>query len=143
MTRFRATLQPITIVQRLSEAKSKRSQAKVIRDAWESDSEEFFLGLEMALDPRANYHTVSVPEIQDTEDGDPGTFTFNDFCRLARNLKDGEIGGETAKRAIVAAALKANISEWNLWYRRILLKSLADILPMDVIQSTLSELTNR
>ncbi len=141
MVQFKATMRPITIIQRLAAAKSKRSQQKIITDAWQSDSEEFFLGLEMALDPSQDFHLDSAPEIQDVDDGDPGTLTFSAFYLLAKSLANGDVKGEFAKRAVDEAAMKANISEWNLWYRRILLKTLDKSIPMDVIRSTLIRLT--
>ena len=134
-------MQPIMIIQKLALTKSKPAQSKIISDAWESDSEEFFLGLEMALDPNLNFHVVSVPEIQDPDDGDVGTFSFNDFLILSRSLANGNLKGDVVENLLIEAAQKANISEWNLWYRRILLKTLANSLPLDIIRSTLSRLT--
>lgn len=142
MSRLKTEMKPIMIIQKLSEAKTSRSQEKIIKDAWESDSEDFFIGLELSVNPNINFNVTSAPEIQDPDDGDPGTLTFRDFHVVANRLSEGELSGEAAKQAINEAALKANITEWNLWYRRILLKTLHKCLPMDVIQSTLIRLTS-
>jgi hypothetical protein len=139
--RFKAPLTPVAIVQKLLIAKTKKLQEKILCDAWEFNCDDFFLGLQMAVDPDIKFNLISAPEIQDVDTGDPGTFTFVDFRKLAKNLVDKDIVGDVAKRAIVDAALKANITEWNLWYRRILLKTLPNVLPMDVVISTLSRLT--
>jgi hypothetical protein len=142
MTR-KAKMQPIVILQRLQAAKSKKALEKVIIDAWNSDSEEFFLGLEMSVDPNLKFGITSAPEIQDPDDGDPGSFTFNDFLALTQSLSSAQLDEAEARRAVVEAALRCNVSEWNKWYRRILLKNLHHQLPMDVITKVLFRLTNR
>ncbi len=140
---YKAQMKPITIIQKLDVAKSKRSQEKIIQDAWNSDSEDFFLGLEIALDPNMNFNLSTVPEIQDNDDGSEGDFTFKEFYLLAKQLANGQISGDASKKLLIDAAMKANISEWNLWYRRILLKTLPNYLPMDIIKNSLLKLTSQ
>jgi hypothetical protein len=142
MPRFKAPLKPLAVLQKLQQAKTTKSQERVVTEAWNSDSEEFFVGFQLAVDPTVKFNVPTVPEIQDTDDGSPGTFSFADFIRLSNQLKNQELTGEAAQQALAKAACEANISEWNLWYRKILLKTLQAGLPMDTILKTLSRLTS-
>ena len=135
-------MKPIDIIVKLSKTKSKKKQAEIITEAWNSDCEEFFIGLDMALNPNLNFGVNRVPEIQDEDDGEPGELTFDSFCHLAMTLANGSQDQASAKSLIEEAALSSNISEWNLWYRRIHLKSLPKFLPMEVIKDTLMSLTS-
>jgi hypothetical protein len=136
-------MQPVMILQKLRAAKSKKAQEKIITDAWKSDSEEFFIGLELAVDPNLKFGLTAVPEIQDPDDGDPGSLKFEDFLALTQDLSAGRCAAEDARRRIVEAALRCNVTAWNQWYRKILLKNLQNQLPMDVITTVLSRLTKR
>jgi hypothetical protein len=142
MPKFKAPLKPLAVIQKLSLAKTKKGQEKVITDAWESDSEEFFVGLQLAVDPTVQFNLKTVPEIEDIDDGAQGTFGFADFVALAQNIAKNEMEPDAVKEALVTAACTANVSEWNLWYRKILLKTLHGSLPLDVILGTLSRLTS-
>lgn len=134
-------MKPIDIILKLSKTSDPDEQARIISDAWNQDCEEFFIGLDLAINPNIDFGVSRVPEIQDEDDGEPGDLTFTRFYNLAMQLASGNLGDLTAKSLIEEAALSSNITEWNLWYRRILLKSLAKFLPMEVIQTTLIRLT--
>lgn len=131
-------MKPIDIV--LSLLDSRNDHTAITKKAWENDAEEFFIGLSMASNPDLIFGLDKVPAI-DEDDDDPGNFSFSDFYVLAMKLANKELEGDAAKEAVENAAMIANVKEWNLWYRRILLKSLTKYLPMDVIQKELIRLT--
>ena len=134
---------PLEIIEKLNQAKTDKKMLEVIKSAWERDSEEFFFGVALAFDEKVDFGLKKVPEIQDPDDGNPGEFSFNDFCNLAQKLTKKELKGKELSAAIEEAALKSNISEWNLWYRKILLKTLHKSLPMNLIKTFLEELHNQ
>lgn len=131
-------LTPIEIVKGLMDPSVDHNA--LIEQAWDSDSEEFFMGLDLAINPAINFGITKVPAIDEDDDG-TGSLTFGEFYTLAMRLAHQDIMGELAKEAVVDAALRANVTEWNLWYRRILLKSLNKHLPMETIQHSLIRLT--
>lgn len=133
----------IDIVKQLIQTSDIEKQTQIVKKAWEEDCDEFFVGIEMSLDESLDFKLKSVPEIQDPDDGEEGTFKFDDFKVLTAKLLDPELDDKTRKNLVNEAALSANITEWNLWYRRILLKNLHKYLPFEVIASTLMNLTKR
>lgn len=122
-------------------AQNAADQAILIRVAWEEDCEDFFIGLDLATNPSINFGLTAVPEIDEEDDGAPGTLTFAHFHKVALNIASGELDPAQTTKLLEDCALTANVSEWNLWYRRILLKSLCLHLPMEVIQNVLIQLT--
>jgi len=115
--------------------------ALVIQDAWNADCEEFFIGLDLAVNPDLQYHLDKVPGLPE-DDAEEGTLTFGQFFQLAMSLARDKPLPEQAVQAVNNAAMSADATEWNLWYRRILLKSLHKHLPMDTIQKELIRLTS-
>jgi len=130
---------PIDIVLRLMDP--AEDHAAVIREAWNSDNEEFFIGLDLALNPSLDFGLDRVPGLPD-DDTDPGTLTFSSFYKLAMGLAHENPNKDDAQQFVEDAALSANAQEWNFWYRRILLKSLTKHLPMETIQTELMRLTS-
>lgn len=110
----------------------------IIQDAWNSDNEEFFIGLDMAINPLLEFGVQRVPSLPE-DDEEPGTLSFSAFYNLAMTLANDK--PSNSGELIENAALTANALEWNLWYRRILLKSLHKHLPMETIQTELIRLT--
>lgn len=134
-------MKPIQIIQAVLKAQTAEDQAKAFKVAWDSDCEEFFIGLDLATNPNIQFGLAAVPEIDEVDDGDPGTLTFEYFHKVALNIANGELTAPQVRKLLEDCALTANISEWNLWYRRILLKNLHSHLPMDVLQNVLIQLT--
>lgn len=128
----------IDIVLRLMDPQA--DHAEVIREAWQQDHEEFFIGLDLAVNPTFTYNLDRVPALP-ADDAEPGSLTFAQFFQLAMGLAKDNPLPDIAERAVADAAMSANAQEWNLWYRRILLKSLHKHLPMETIQKELIRLT--
>jgi hypothetical protein len=134
-------MKTIEIIQKLLAAQTYERVHDTISEAWEKDCEDFFLGLDLATNPAMNFGLAAVPEIDEEDDGDPGTLTFAYFYKVALNIASGELEASQVRKVLEDCALSSNITEWNLWYRRILLKSLASRLPMADIQKALISLT--
>lgn len=135
-------MRPVDVVLKLISTADPIQQAEIIRTAWQQDITDFWVGLEIATNPNYDFSLNGVPYIDDEDDGDVGEFTFSDFYDLALKLANRDLTAKRAEQAIYEAAGICNITEWNHWYRRILLKNLHQILPMTVIQNTLIELTS-
>jgi hypothetical protein len=140
MTKQKTKLKPLEILQRLDQAKTDKTKHKIITDAWISDNEEFFLGLQYAFDNTIKFNITSVPAVQD-DDEESGSLTFIEFIALAKKISSPNITIEAASKAVNDAALRANIFEWNLWYRRILQKTLQKHISEKIINDCLTALT--
>jgi hypothetical protein len=131
-------MKTIEIVQSLLDPEN--NHRITLEQAWDQDSEEFWIGLSLGTSPDYDFKVTKVPALPD-DDEEPGTLTFAEFYDLALKLHHGDLVGISAQDAIENAALSADAKEWNLWYRRILLKSLSKHLPMKTIQEELIRLT--
>lgn len=135
-------MKPIDVIKELTAGNgSPDGQKEIIRQVWEADCDDFFMGLDLATNPKYEYGLDAVPLIEEEDDGDPGTLTFAYFHKVCLNLAAGTLTPTQVQTVLEDCALKANISEWNLWYRRILLRTLHKHLPMDVIKQALLSLT--
>lgn len=131
-------MKPIEIIEKLMNPQVNHRQ--VIEQAWDADVEHFWIGLSLGTSLEYSFGLDKVPALPEDDD-EPGTLTFEEFYDLALKLAHGNIVGLEAQKAVEDAALKADAREWNLWYRRILLKSLPKYLPMVTIQEELIRLT--
>ena len=133
----------MAILDSLSKAKSDKRIEKIITDAWNRDSEEFFLGLQYSMDPLVDYKIHKCPRYEEDIDED-GDFTFDDFFILTNKIiKAKNISLEEIQDLIRDAASKANPKEWNNFYRRIILKELQNDIKISSIIPVLSKLTNQ
>lgn len=133
-------MRAVDIAVELSEATTNRKRDAAVRRAW-NECEEFFLGLQMSMDPTAKPPLASVPQFEEEDDGFEGSLTFAEFTTIWSLITAESCTAEAAKEIVWEAAERANVTEWNLWYRRILLKTLHTTLPMDRVSHVLKELT--
>lgn len=131
-------MQPIDIV--LSLMDPTGNHRATLTKAWNEDVEDFWIGLSLSTSTDYHFGLDSVPGLPEDDD-EPGTLTFQEFYDLAMKLAHKDLVGQQAIEAVENAALSAEAREWNLWYRRILLKSLPKYLPIAEIQKELIRLT--
>lgn len=86
-----------------------------------ADNEELFEGFRLALDNLVTFGVKKVP----THSGPDGQgLPWAAFKSLADLLYNRQLTGHDARDAIELALSAAKQDEWNLWYRRILIKDL-------------------
>jgi DNA ligase-1 len=100
---------------------SRLNKEAIILAIAEEGCDEFFAGCQLALDPMVTFGVKQVPEKKD-EDG-PG-FSWDSFVVLASGLRNRNLTGHDARDAITEAIALSTKTEWNGWYRRILIKDL-------------------
>ena len=110
------------IIDELSLTSSKLAKEAIVLQEAEAGNAELFDGFRMAYDPMITFGVKQIPE--KLTPNQVGTFTFADFCELARKLSQRELTGNAAKEALEAAMVQATVADWNGWYRRILLKDM-------------------
>ena len=111
---------PWKIIQELESDNSRLKKEAIIRRESDADNDVFFEGVCMALDGFRTYGFKQVPK--STKDG--GGLTWMEFKELVRQLEHREATGNTAKQMVQQACDEADMSQWNDWYRRILIKDL-------------------
>jgi len=112
--------QPDSIIRALEIHPSRLDKEAIIQAAHEEGLSEFFEGVTMALDAMVTFGVKQVPEA--TVDGQGLAWTV--FKDLADKLQSRKLTGNAARDAIDLCMQIATKSQWNDWYRRILIKDL-------------------
>jgi len=112
--------QPQAIIEKLEADNSRLAKEQVILEAMEEGLDEFFEGVRMALDPLVTFGVKQVPEA--TVDGQG--LSWPTFKELARKLINRSLTGHAARDAIILCKDTATVEQWNMFYRRILIKDL-------------------
>lgn len=113
--------QPETIIMDLEDHNSRLDKEAILLKAMQEGLDEFFEGVRMALDPLYTFGVKQVPEKKNNEgQGLP----WLAFKGLAEQLNTRALTGHAARDAIALAMSVATQSQWNNFYRRILIKDL-------------------
>ena len=114
-------MKPYQIIQRLEADPSRLAKEKIIAEAIDLADPIFFDGLKLALDKLVTFGVQKVP----THSGPDGQgLPWPAFLQLADSLYRRQLTGHDARDAIELALTVATQTEWNDWYRRILIKDL-------------------
>jgi len=100
---------------------SRLNKEAIILAQAEFGNAELFEGMRLALDPMITFGVKKVP----SHSGPDGQgLPWIAFLKLVDQLQKRELTGNDAKTAIELALTVATQSQWNDWYRRILIKDL-------------------
>lgn len=113
--------QPEIVIQRLEADNSRLAKEEILKQAADEGLVEFFDGVRMALDKLYTLHIKQVP-IKEQDDGQGLGWT--NFLELAEALHSRKITGHDARDAVNLAMDVATKTQWNDFYRRILIKDL-------------------
>lgn len=109
------------VISDLENHPSRLNKEAIVLAQAEFSNSEFFAGCKLALDPMITFGVKQVPEKTGT-DG-PG-LSWAGFQSVAQRLANRELTGNVARAAVETLMNTATCSEWNGWYRRILIKDL-------------------
>jgi len=109
------------VIRALETHNLRTNKEEIILAQAEAGNEEFFDGCRLALDPMITFGLKQIPEKTD-EDG-PGLH-YNTFSLIASCLITRDLTGNAARDAVAEIMKEATTSQWNDWYRRILIKDL-------------------
>ena len=112
--------QPQEIIKQLEADNSRLAKEQVLLSAMEEGLDEFFAGVRMALDPLYTFGVKQVPESKVNGQG----LKWEIFLDLAEKLNKRELTGHDARDAILLTRDIATMDQWNMFYRRILIKDL-------------------
>jgi DNA ligase-1 len=113
--------QPEVIIQRLEADNSRLAKEQIIADAMDEGLDEFFEGVRMCLD---KLYTFGVKQVPVKEDDAGQGLAWVNFKQLSDSLYLRKITGHAARDAIILAMSVATKTQWNDFYRRILIKDL-------------------
>lgn len=113
------------VIAALDQTPSRLDKEKLVLAAWDYGIVEFFEGAIMAYDAMKTYGVKKVPLIDEQDDPNfRSSFEWDSFKDLAQKLGNRELTGNAARQALVDAANKSSVVNWNGFYRRVLLKDL-------------------
>ena len=113
--------EPYTIIQELESDNSRLFKEEIIAREMNAGNTEFFNGLRIALD---KLHTFGVKIIEVCPSSGPGIHNPEIFYSIAEKLNKRNLTGHAARDAINDLMNISTQAQWNLWYRRILIKDL-------------------
>ena len=113
-------IQPQEIIAKLEADNSRLAKELVLADAMHQELDEFFEGVCMALNPLITFGVKQVPEATENGQG----LAWPVFAELARKLINRSLTGHAARDAIILCKDTATVEQWNMFYRRILIKDL-------------------
>ncbi len=113
---------PEVIITEIASNNSKLHKEAVLAREALADNIDLFAGLKMCYDPMITFGVKQVPE--KTTLGTGNNLTFKEFYELASQLERRELTGQAARDAVESAMNKANLMQWNGWYRLILIKDM-------------------
>jgi DNA ligase-1 len=111
---------PWDVIAMLESDPSRLAKEAIVRNEAEADNREFFRGCRAALDSMITFGVKQVPE----KSGDGKGIKPETFWRVAQELAERKLTGNQAQFMVNNLRAQATESEWNNWYRRILIKDL-------------------
>lgn len=113
-------MQPWEIIAALEADNSRLAKEQIIKAAAEDSNDIFFQGCQLALDAMVTFGVKQV----ETRQGDGPGLSWQGFKTVVDALASRQLTGNLAQQAVNTIRLKATESQWNHWYRRILIKDL-------------------
>ena len=109
------------VISTLEDHNSRLDKEAIILAQAEAGNTEFFEGLNLAYNAMITFGLKQIPEKKD-EDG-PGLH-WDSFTLAITGFTTRNVTGNTARDMIDAMMKSATKSQWNGWYRRILIKDM-------------------
>ena len=113
-------LKPWQVVAELEADASRLVKEAIIRRESDAGNDELFRGFRAAYDAMVTFGVKKVEE----KSGDGRGITADAFWKTADRLANRSLTGNEAQVAINYLRMNAKEQEWNLWYRRILIKDM-------------------
>ena len=128
-----------SIIRILEDHNSRLNKEAIIQAEAEADNQELFEGFRWALSPYKTYGVKKVP----THGGPDGQgLPWEAFRELLNLLSTRQLTGHDARDAIELALSTSTQSQWNDWYRRILIKDLRCGVSEKTVNKVLKNFTN-
>jgi DNA ligase 1 len=113
-------LKPWEVIAELEGDNSRLVKEAVVRRESVAGNDELFRGFRAAYDAMITFGVKKVEE----KSGNGKGLTAERFWRIAQELSGRRLTGNAAQTEINSMRLDATEAEWNMWYRRILIKDM-------------------
>lgn len=113
--------EPQYIISALESHPSRINKEQIIEAAAKENNRVFFEGVRLALDPMITFGLKQIPEKSDT---DGSGLDWDNFTLAITGFVNRQVTGNTARDMVAALMRSSTRSQWNGWYRRILIKDL-------------------
>ena len=110
-----------SVISSLEDHPSRLNKEAIILAQAEAGNKQFFEGCRLALDPMITFGLKQIPE---KKDADGSGLSWDSFTLAITGFTTRNVTGNTARDMIATLMKSATKSEWNGWYRRILIKDL-------------------
>ena len=111
---------PWQVIGALETHNLRTNKEQILEAQAQAGNAEFFRGCRAALDPMITYGIRKVEE----KKGNGRGINPDKFWETAKALAERKLTGNDAINAVTFLRMNAREDEWNLWYRRILIKDL-------------------
>ena len=113
-------LKPWEVITELESDNSRLIKEAIIRRESDAGNLELFRGFRAAYDAMITFGIKQVPE----KTGDGKGLRADKFWDMAEQLSKRELTGNAAVTKVNLLRQEATEAEWNMWYRRILIKDM-------------------
>ena len=113
-------LKPWEVIAELEADNSRLIKEAIIRRESDAGNLELFRGFRAAYDAMITFGIKQVPE----KTGDGKGLRADKFWAMAEQLSKRELTGNAAVTKVNLLRQEATEAEWNMWYRRILIKDM-------------------
>lgn len=115
-------MQSLEIIKSLQATNSRLEKEAILTTAWKSGNREFFQAAKLCLDGLVSFGVAQIPK-KEANNGKEW-LKFEHFHNLAKDLSGREITGHAARDTLISNMEAADVEEWNLFFRPVLLKDL-------------------
>lgn len=109
------------VISALENHPSRLNKEAIILAQAEAANSEFFAGCRLALDPMITFGLKQIPE---KIDQDGSGLSWDMFTLALTGFVTRQVTGNTARDMLQTMMKSATQSQWNGWYRRILIKDM-------------------
>ena len=109
------------VISSLEDHPSRLNKEAIILAQAQAGNDEFFAGVRLAMDPMITFGLKQIPEKKDADGAGLDWASFNNAVQLFINRA---CTGNSARDVVAQLMAQATKSQWNGWYRRILIKDL-------------------
>ncbi len=132
---------PAEVIRWLVESPGRKNKEQIIRDAWESQCFEFFMGARLVYDKMVTFGVKKVQTYDEATDdiGIAGSLYWQEFYQTADKLIKRELTGGAASLAITDLIRQSTKEQWDGWYRLVLMKTFKCGITEKTINGVLKE----
>lgn len=112
---------PWDVISELESDNSRLFKEAVVAREVAANNSEFFAGARLALDSMITFGIAKVPE---KKDADGAGLLWTEFDLIVQGFVNRNVTGHAARDAVLEMMSRATATQWNNWYRRILIKDL-------------------